>query len=274
MFHVIDGQHRVTALRKLIEDEPSSIARTGWEMMCLPFTCIMGATEDEEMEQFYLVNSRAKSVRTDLALALLRKLPPRKYHREWLDDKEKDWQVDAVTLVEALAESSSVWRGLIQLPGMEKGISTVPSSTMVASLKPLFSSSFFSRLIPEQQHQVVEAYWAGVRAAMQSAFDHPLEFVIQKGVGVTVLHAILVDVLELIRSSNGSVVDPAAYRQIVAKPLELLQGEAQDGRGSLVQGLNFWRVAPKGAAGSFSSSAGRRVLIAKIRQLLPKMKLV
>jgi hypothetical protein len=33
----------------------------------IPFTCMLGATEDEEMDQFYIVNSKAKSVRTDLA---------------------------------------------------------------------------------------------------------------------------------------------------------------------------------------------------------------
>jgi hypothetical protein len=53
-----------------------------------------------------------------------------------------------------------------------------------------------------------------------------------------------------------------------------VQGEAQDGRGTPVQGVDFWRIAPNGAAGSYSSSAGRRVLISKIRQVLPKVEVV
>ena len=38
----------------------------------IPFVCVLGASEREEMEQFYVVNSTAKSVRTDLAYDLLK----------------------------------------------------------------------------------------------------------------------------------------------------------------------------------------------------------
>jgi DGQHR domain-containing protein len=271
LFHVVDGQHRVAALRKLMEDDPFG----SWEDFLIPFICMVGATEAEEMEQFYVVNSRAKSVRTDLAFALLRKLSdsdPKMLER--LEEKGKDWQVLAEKLVEQLADSSAVWRGRIRLAGMEKQDTTMPSASMVTSLKPLLASSFFSRLSFEQQQQVIEAFWTGLREVMRPAFDEPHEFVVQKGVGVIVLHAILVDVIEIARSSGKSVVDAATYTDIMARPVESLQGDAQDGLGSPVQGVEFWRTAPKGAAGSYSSSAGRRVLISKIRQLLPKVEVV
>jgi hypothetical protein len=93
-------------------------------------------------------------------------------------------------------------------------------------------------------------------------------------VGVIVLHAILVDVMEIVRSSGRSVIEASTYRDIMQDPMERLQGEAQDGVGTPVQGVEFWRTAPHGAAGSYSSSAGRRVLISKIRQLLPKVEVV
>jgi DGQHR domain-containing protein len=271
LFHVVDGQHRVAALRKLMEDDPSG----GWDEFLIPFICLVGATEPEEMEQFYVVNSRAKSVRTDLAFALLRKLSDRDpMMLERLEEKGRDWQVTAEKLVEALADSSSVWRGLIRLAAMDKGVTTMPSASMVTSLKPLLASSFFTRLSFQQQQQVIEAYWTGLRDVMRPAFDDPQEFVVQKGVGVIVLHAILVDVMEIVRSTGRSVIDATTFRDIMAEPMERLQGEAQDGIGSPVQGVDFWRTAPKGAAGSYSSSAGRRVLISKIRQLLPKVEVV
>lgn len=271
LFHVVDGQHRVEALKKLMEDDPDG----GWEAFLIPFICMVGATEPEEMEQFYVVNSRAKSVRTDLAFALLRKLTDRDPKMlERLDEKGRGWQVAAEKLVEALAETSSVWRGLIRLASMEKGATTMPSASMVTSLKPLLASSFFGRLSFGQQQQVIEAFWTGLRDVMRPAFDDPKEFVVQKGVGVIVLHAILVDVMEIVRSSGRSVIEPSTYRDIMKEPMERLQGEAQDGLGSPVQGVDFWRTAPKGAAGSYSSSAGRRVLISKIRQLLPTVEVV
>jgi DGQHR domain-containing protein len=271
LFHVVDGQHRVAALKKLMEDDPDG----GWDEFLIPFICMVGATEPEEMEQFYVVNSRAKSVRTDLAFALLRKLTDRDPKMlERLDEKGRGWQVTAEKLVEALAETSSVWRGLIRLAAMEKGGTTMPSASMVTSLRPLLASSFFGRLSFVQQQQVIEAFWTGLREVMRPAFDDPSEYVVQKGVGVIVMHAVLVDVMEIVRNSGRSVIEASTYRDIMKDPMERLQGEAQDGLGSPVQGVDFWRTAPLGAAGSYSSSAGRRVLISKIRQLLPTVEVV
>jgi DGQHR domain-containing protein len=257
LFHVVDGQHRVEALKKLLDEDPEA-----WKDFLVPFICMVGATEQEEMEQFYVVNSRAKSVRTDLAFALLRKISDRDPKMmERLEEKGRGWQVMAEKLVEALAEKSAVWRGLIRLAAMEKGNTTMPSASMVTSLKPLLAAPFFGRLTFEQQQQVIDAFWSGLRDTMRPAFDEPQEFVIQKGVGVIVLHAILVDVMEIARNSGRSVIESTTYRDIMQDPMSQLQGEAQDGVGSPVAGVDFWRIAPQGAAGSYSSSAGRRVLI-------------
>lgn len=89
-FHVVDGQHRVLALVKLIEEDPER-----WCHFQIPYVCLLGATEEEEMEQFYIVNSTAKSVKTDLALALLKQRAekdPSVY--EALQERGRDWMVD------------------------------------------------------------------------------------------------------------------------------------------------------------------------------------
>ena len=70
------------------------------------------------------------------------------------------------------------------------------------------------------------------------------------------------------------MVDAETYKSIMQSALDELQGEAQDGVGSPVRGVDFLRTAPKGAAGSYSSSSGRRVLISKIRQLLPQVEVM
>jgi DGQHR domain-containing protein len=269
-FFVVDGQHRILALKKLI-DEFNDDGR--WSKFMVPFVCMVGATEDEEMDQFYIVNSKAKSVRTDLALLLLRERAEKddKIY-EALIEKGKDWQVEAQRIVELLAEKSHVWKGRVRLPAMDKGDTTIPSASMVSSLKPLLASPYFGQLGAEHQLNVLDAYWRGIREVMRPAFDDPTNYVIQKGVGVVAMHAILVQVLELIRSSGGSVLEPDAFTKVMRNPMEQLQGD--DGRGSPVVGTDFWRAAPDGAAGSYSSSAGRRVLAAKIRQLLPNVEVV
>jgi hypothetical protein len=102
---------------------------------------------------------------------------------------------------------------------------------------------------------------------MREAFNNPTNFSIQKGVGVIVMHEILPDVIELVRAQGWSLVDPDSYHLILEPMLESLEDD--NSRGEPVKGADFWRASVSGAAGSFSGSAGRRVLIAKARQLLP-----
>ena len=70
------------------------------------------------------------------------------------------------------------------------------------------------------------------------------EYVVQKGMGVMVMHAILMDVMEIVRSSGRSVIESSTYRDIMKEPMERLQGEAQDGIGSPVQGVEFGGQPP------------------------------
>jgi DGQHR domain-containing protein len=264
-FFVVDGQHRILAFEKAVED--------GWlsgRDFMIPFTCMLGADEDEEMAQFYVVNSTAKAVRTDLAYALIkRRAETEEGLMEALQERGKEWQVLGQTIVERMAVESSVWRGRIRLPAMEKPGTIIPSASMVASLKPLLSSPFFGRMNIEQQIRVIEAYWEGIRNVIREAFDDPAEFSVQKGVGVTVLHVLLPEVVELIRDKGLSPTEPESYDRLLSRALTEIQGE--NATGEVVTGLDFWAVSPRGAVGSYSSSAGRRVLIAKLRTLLPQL---
>ena len=251
------------ALEKLIEEEGEH-----WLKFRFPFVCMIGASEEQEMEQFYIVNSTAKSVRTDLALALLRR---RADEDEdvliSLQERGREWQVKGQTVVETLAIESPIWKHRIRLPAMEKGDTTISSASMVASLKPLFKTPYFSALKPESQIKILDAYWAGVREALRPAFDDPTKFTVQKGVGVMVLHNVLPHVLEIVRNSGHSVIEAESFTRVLQSPLMKLEGD--DALGQPVTGVDFWAVAPVGAAGAYGGSSGRRVLTAKIKQLLP-----
>lgn len=264
-FYVVDGQHRILALRKLIEEFDSE----RWSKFQIPFTCMIGATEDEEMEQFYLVNSKAKSVRTDLAYELLYQRAQDPNVMESLVERGQDWQVYAQGIVKRLNDASAVWRGKIRFAAMEKGDTVMPSASMVTSLKPILASAYFRALDPDQQVKILDAYWRGVRSILPDAFDDPTEFSLQKGVGVIVMHTVLTQVIEIARSRGLPLAEPDTYAAVLKSALETLQGD--DSMGNPVSGLDFWRAAPRGAAGSYSSSAGRRVLIAKIQTLLPRI---
>ena len=264
--YVVDGQHRIESLRGLIDENPAE-----WSDFMIPFVCVLGAREREEMEQFYVVNSTAKSVRTDLAYDLLKQraendpevIPA-------LQERGEKWKVDGQKIVERLEAESTLWMGRIRLPGEPKASTTINNSGMVNSLKQVLSSPYFDALTADTQVKILEAYWRGVSEVLPDCFATPIKYTIQKSTGVTTLHTFLLSVIEHVRAAGNSVIERDSYRRVLDKPLTELEGDNRDG--SPVQGSNFWFAGVHGAAGSFSSNAGRRVLLAKLRNLLPPIE--
>jgi hypothetical protein len=189
-----------------------------------------------------------------------------------LVEKGQDWTVLAQEIVQDLSDKSPVWNGRIRFASMEKGHTVMPSASMVTSLKPILNAPYFKMLTRDQQVKILDAFWRALRNLMLEAFDEPEQFVLQKGVGVMAMHLVLVHVLEIVKAEGLSVLEPDSYEHILKEPLGRLQGETA--MGEVVTGLDFWRGAPVGAAATFSSSAGRRVLVARILQLLPKVSLI
>ena len=262
--YVVDGQHRIEALSRLIRGKGGE----QWADYEIPFACMMGASEMEELEQFFIVNSTAKSVRTDLAFDLLKQRAEADPEAmKGIIENGQDWKVSGEKLAEALAQTD-VWRERIRFPGMEKDATTINNSGMVNSIKPLLSTPYFGALDEGNQVKILDAYWRGVRLAIPEAFHDAGDYTIQKATGVQVLHLVLVPVIEYIRSIGASVLDPTSYAEVLREPLTRLQETTANE--SIVSGAEFWRAGPDGAAGSFSSNAGRRVLTARIRGMLPQ----
>ena len=264
--HVVDGQHRVEALRCLIDEDPKR-----WGDFRIPFVCVLGANERQEMEQFYVVNSTAKSVRTDLAYDLLKQQAENDVDVVTaLEERGEKWKVVGQTIVETLREHT-LWEARIRFPGEPKATTTINNSGMANSLKQMLSSPYFSALTTDNQVKILDAYWYGIRAVLPICFDAPTEYAIQKSTGVMTMHTVLLSVIEHVRSAGDSVIEPGSYERVLEKPLNKLQGDTREG--GVVSGPEFWLVGPGGAAGSFSSNAGRRVLVAKIRHLLPNIEI-
>lgn len=264
--HVVDGQHRVEALARLVQMDPDV-----WSDFEIPFVCMLGADEREEMEQFYIVNSTAKSVRTDLALDLLKQRAesdPRVLSS--LIAAGEAWKVTAQTIVEQLA-TTPLWRNRVRFPGDEKSGTMVSTAGLVSSLKRLLATPYFGSISTENQIKILDAFWRGMRALLPDSFDDPSSYILQKTTGVMVLHGVLIHVLEYLRSAGKSVIDPDAYADAMRKTIEELEGDTS--KGEMAKGADFWKAGPEGAAGSFSSNAGQRVLIEKIRSSLPEVEI-
>ena len=267
-FYVVDGQHRMMALHELVKDNPDK-----WSSHLLPFVCMIGADVRQEMEQFYIVNSNAKSVRTDLAMDLLKQRAESDPEiMEGLIEQGAKWKVDGQTIVERLSEASAIWRHRIRFPNQPKNETTLPSASMVTSLKPLLATPYFGAIGLDNQIKILDCYWRGIREVLLEAFaDDRSSYSIQKGTGVSVLHAVLIQVLEYIRSKGRSVTEYSSYRDAMEAALQTLEGDTPNG--AIATGADFWRVGPNGAAGAYSSNAARRVLIAKIKSRLPEIEI-
>lgn len=265
MLFVVDGQHRIEALCRLVEADADR-----WAAFEIPFVCMLGAPEQEEMEQFYVVNSTAKSVRTDLALDLLKqRAESDPAVLRSLEEHGSAWKVEAQGLAEDLAKAP-LWKYRIRFPGDTSAETTIGSAGMVGSLKVLLDTPFFRMIKREDQLKILDAYWQGIKSVLPEAFDDPLDFTLQKSTGVMAMHALLVDVIEYLRSKGQSLTEPSVFAAALQPALSELEGDTS--LGELAKGCDFWRSGSQGAAGSFSSNAGRRVLLAKLRSLLPELE--
>lgn len=261
---IVDGQHRVESLMRLYDKDPDR-----WGDFRLSVCFMLGATELLEMEQFYVVNSTAKSVRTDLALDLLKQQAESNPDLlQALDERGHGWKVEGQTLAEELAKTA-VWKGRIRFAGEPKDETTIGSAAMVGSLQPILAMPYIQMISTPNQVSILDAYWRGIREVLPDCFMDPDRYGIQKSLGVQVMHNLFVAALEALRSQGKSVTDHEAFADVLRAPLEELEGETRGG--AIVRGSEFWLAGQDGAAGQYSSNAGRRVLSARLKRTLPKI---
>lgn len=245
---VIDGQYMFEALRALTNVHPR------WKTLMVPFVCVLGADETQEMELFVTVNTTGGTMSTHIAEARLR------------PDADP-----LLVLVRDVAAACPVWTNRVRWPGDPKNETVIKAASFAGSLRKPFKGAVFGKATPEQQKRILCAMWEGISKALPEPFEDPLGYSLQKTLGVATVHNLLEDVLALIRINNQSVFDAGAYAEVF-DGLSRLRGENQNG--DTVSGSGFWRAGRLGACGAYSSNAGRQVLIGKLRQLLPALRLV
>ena len=231
---------------------------------------LLGASISEEIKQFYVVNSTAKSVRTDLALDLLKQraeTEPGVRGRAHRDRRDVEGPRPGPY---GTLDNLPVWTGRIRFPNDPSAQTTLRSSGMVASLKPVLATPYFGGLATEKQLSILDSYWRGLRKVLPEVWEAPTEYVLVKSTGVMVMHLLLVSVIEYLRSAGRSLLEPESYADVLQDALSELEGDTASGNPA--RGAEFWLAGPEGAAGSYSSNAGRRVLVARLRSSLPELE--
>ena len=259
-FHVVDGQHRLEALKKVMEEDPDG----DWFDFLIPAVIFFGADKGVEMDQFHTVNSNAKKISTDLALDLLKtRAKQDDAYRKYLDEVGEGWKVVCQDLTERVAQRN-VWRGKIRFPNDDKRLTLINSNSFVTSLRSVIDQANFAKYLPEDRAKIIDAYWTGIGKALPECFEAPDMFNIQKTVGVYVLNSLLPTALAYAQDFGSPVYEPDTYHMIYDETLRGLSGDNQvDGE---AEGPDFWKVGAEGASGTYSSGAGQRVLREKIRR--------
>ena len=257
-FYIVDGQHRIESFKKAISNEATN--RSEIRKIKVPFVCMLGANEAQEMAQFHIVNTNAKPVSTSLAFALLkeRSLNDAEFS-QLFEEKGQKWKVYAQEITEKICNRDGIWHKRIRLPNMEKGITTTTSANFAKSLKSVLDSYTLKKEPNiEKKVQIVIAYWNAVSRVVPEAFEAPLKYNIQKGLGVDIIHGIYPAIADSVRGSGNSLYNPESYKTYLQNGLLGLTG--MNGSNEQVTGADFWLTGSAGAAGSFSAAAGKRRL--------------
>ena len=262
--YVVDGQHRVEALVSLYKED-----EVRWGGCAIPFVCLLGADRGGEMTEFHVVNSNAKSIGTALAYELLkRRADSSAAVRDRLTETGRAWVRTAGTLTDKLA-GVDLWRNRIQFPGHSKRGTLITSNGMTTSLRALVEQPGYFQSIADTDLQVriLSAYWEGIRLVIPETMEEPEQYNLQRTIGVTAIHAALVNVLAIMGSRGLSVLEPAKFAEVVDRPFKELGGSNSDG--IWVQGPDFWKRGNEGASALFNNRAGYRILHAQITEKLP-----
>jgi hypothetical protein len=107
----------------------------------VPVCLTLGLDSLDEMKEFFEVNTNAKSVKTDLAWALLREMAAEDNDLiELLESKDKDWTIRGIDVARELTKLGGPWAGRIQEPNQKKHRGddlVIPQAQFVRSVKPV-----------------------------------------------------------------------------------------------------------------------------------------
>lgn len=227
-FWIIDGQHRLMAIALAAEK------KNNFKDYSVP-VCIFNLTKKyEEMRQFYIVNSRQKSVPTDLVQRHL-------YQSIWekgqwkiapFESEKRLLAAEAVPIVDILnLDKESPWYGKIQLPSEGKSSKHIVKQTSMAdsigyifkSLSPIERDAVHKN--PSDLARFLIQYWKVIRRFFPEAFADPDSYLIQKTTGIYVFHMVFPIILNECKAVDD--FSPEKFKEILEKMLsELTQTES------------------------------------------------
>ncbi len=271
--YIIDGQHRIEALKSMMKD-PS--IRSMYQDYELPIIVMTGFEYGKEVEEFFVINSRQKRVKTDLAQRIYLELQKNHQGNEGgLIPESKKWELAGVVMVDRLRKKTDLegfWNDKIGLPDDSRDLSKtriISQSSFVKSLKPLFiGSNSIWDLERQDQREIIEGgstfinkYWSKIGELYPEISRHPHDYTLYKTVGVFTLHILLAYV-----ANNTKDLEEAIH--IATEKIRFAQTDPK-----MKMNERFWRSGRPLSGGitasTFSSGAGHTRLATAIYMAQP-----
>jgi DGQHR domain-containing protein len=253
---IVDMQHRLGGFEW-------AMGEAGNERLAefpLVVTIADGLSKLEEVDQFDLINTTQKKVRTDLARRLMSIQAQDVDHRMSLDIKGKMWEAKGAGVVEYLNKTTGVWKGRILPPNLSKKdqpTMAVRETSFVTSLKPILQTPYFGRQTEEHAAQLINRYWDAIQKVFPEAFINPEEYVIQKSPGIFALHELAPLIFETARD-KGELTVENIYD--IVKGLGEVDGSSE-----------YWKADNYEGAAQYGSMKGFRILAVNLKEYIPEI---
>jgi DGQHR domain-containing protein len=252
---IVDGQHRVAGLRHAIEDlEDEDVLN-----FTLPAVIMAGLPKFDEVQQFYIVNSTSKRIKTDLAERLLTEMAEQDatVKANQVVGKGKAYLLRAVKIVDTLNEQEGgPWEGRIQNVNKRKvGDVMIAESSFNESLKPILAIPWVLRMNDSEVAKIIGRYWDAIFSYMPNALATPRNYSVQKTIGTYTWHLVAPAVLEVCRTDMDFTTNKMTE---ILRPVQEYLDEV------------FWEVGNSDGAAQYSSRAGFSILSDMILETLPE----
>jgi len=226
---IIDGQHRVEGLKAAIENDSGF---GDFPIIVSLFT--LNDTYDE-MLQFHIVNSRAKSVPTDLAQRHIFRMASKIGLAEVMArEGERDaLGAAAIAVVDRLMkDENSPWYERIQLPDepRKQPGEVIRQRPLSDSIHYILKEKHVLQRDPDKLAKLLGDYWTALKEIFPIAFENPEEYTIQKTTGAYSLHMVFSEVYDKCEEAGAINKDKMklVLKEMFKKTSERLGAEIND----------------------------------------------
>jgi len=186
-WYILDGQHRVEGLKIAMREKP--------ELREYPLIITM--TNENifyEMLMFYIVNSRAKAVPTDLAYRILQRMLYDMQAPPWIEielmGRTERRKAVAATIVDYLnMKETSPFKGRIREVGepLKGELHVTSDGTMTRYIAEILKERIFQDMYDEELADLIIDYWNAIKELYPNCFENHREYVLLDTLGLSSL---------------------------------------------------------------------------------------